>query len=203
MKINIQLLLLSTILISACNHAKQEANGGINRKKETFLSKEIGWTVEIPEGFKSLSDNRVEVNAQKGKEAIEKASGETVQMTGLIHLINFQRNQFNSFTATIEPFSEARDGKYEKNNRLVKKLIFDTYVNQKIKIDTSSAKELVKKRSFNVFLVKIYGPNGDVIMNQLLYSQLIRGYDFGVIINYNNEADKKTLVDAFKNSEFE
>jgi hypothetical protein len=36
-----------------------------------------------------------------------------------------------------------------------------------------------------------------------MYSRLINGYDFGANINYNNDDDKKIMVDAFKNSKFD
>jgi hypothetical protein len=200
MKTNLSLIFLYATILAACSPSAPEAKIS---KKDTFTSNEIGWTIEIPKGFTSLSNNRIEANEQKGREAIEKVSGETTKTDSLIHLINFQKNQFNALSATIERFNESVDGDYGKHNKMVKKLIFDTYTDQKIKIDTLSSKEIIKKVPFNVFHIKIYGPNGSVIMSQVIYANLIKGYDFGVAINYNNESDKKALIDAFKNSAFD
>jgi len=185
-------------IFSACNSSpKQE-----KPKLETYTSQEIGWTIEIPTGFQSLSQSRIAANEQKGKEAIGKVAEGDIKMDSLRHLVNFQKNQFNSFGATIETYTEKQAGDYLANNQLVKKLIFDTYTNQKIKVDTLSGREPIAGQIFNTFYIKIYGPSGEVLMNQIMFNQLIKGYDFGVNINHNNEADKEALLNAFKNSKF-
>jgi hypothetical protein len=199
MKIKFNLIFLVVALLAACHPSTPKTEAP---KVETYTSKEIGWTIDIPKGFQSMSKNRIEANEEKGRQAIEKASGTAVLTDSLIHLVNFQKNQFNSFMATIERFNEAKDGNYNEHNESIKKLIFDTYTHQNIKVDTLSGKEMIGKVPFNSFHIKIYGPNGEVIMNQIMYSTLTAGYDFGAAINYNNEVDKKTLIDAFKNSEF-
>ncbi|TCC93598.1 hypothetical protein EZ428_02170 [Pedobacter frigiditerrae] len=186
-----------TIFIACNSSPKQE-----KPKLETYTNEEIGWTIEIPAGFQSLSQSRIAANEQKGKEAIGKVAEGDIKMDSLRHLVNFQKNQFNSFGATIEPYAEKKAGDYLVNNQLIKKLIFDTYTNQKIKIDTLSGKEEIAGLTFQTFNIKIYGPTGEVLMNQIMFNQLIKGYDFGVNINYNNETDKENLLNAFKNSSF-
>lgn len=197
MKPYILLLFLTTLL--ACNYSnpKQEET-----KPVTYDSKEIGWTIEIPAGYKPLSKNRVEANEQKGKEALGEVAEAEISTSGLLHLVNFQKNQFNSLNATAQAFDLQSDGDYLANNQALKKLIYDTYTNQKIKVDTTSGKELIAGRDFNTFNIKIYGPSGAVLMNQMMYNQLIKGYDFGVNINYNNDTDKQVLINAFKSSKF-
>lgn len=200
----IQLLLLSALFNFGCNGSNKQEHQAVTsaKKANLFENKAIGWTIAIPEGFKSLSENRVQQNEQQGKEAIKNASGQNVTTDQLIHLLNFQKNQFNSFSATLEPFDESKDGDYLKRNQDVKKLIFDTYKNLKIKADSSSFKNTFAGQVFNGFLVKIYGPNGDIVMHQIMLSQLRKGYDFGVNINYNNENDANLMLDALKNSKF-
>lgn len=186
-------------IFTACNSSTPKEE---KAKLETYTSKEIGWTIEIPAGFQSLSQSRIAANEQKGKEAIGKVAEGDIKMDSLRHLVNFQKNQFNSFGATIEPYTEKKAGDYLANNQLVKNLIFDTYTNQKIKVDTLSGRENIAGQTFHTFNIKIYGPTGEVLMNQLMFNQLIKGYDFGVNINYNNEADKEKLLDAFRSSSF-
>lgn len=169
---------------------------------ETYTSKEIGWTVEIPTGYKLTSQTKMNADDQKGKEAIGKVYQGELKVDSLKHLISFMKNQFNSFDSTIEPYEETKPGEYLANNVLIHKLIFDTYHKQGIKIDTSSGQINLKGQLFNAFYIKIYGPNGEVALNQIMYSRMIKGYDFGVNINYNNEEDKKVLVNAFMSSIF-
>jgi len=194
------LLFILLALMCACNSSTKPKEE--EPKLETYTNATIGWTISVPKGFQVLSKSRVEANEQKGRAAIGAIAKDTAKVEGLQHLINFQKNQFNLFSATIEPFKSNKVGDYEKNIQMVKKLVYDAYTSQHIKIDTSSGKEVFGKRSFNAFYIKIYGPNGFIIMNQHTYSTLINGYDFGININYNNEVDKKMLLDAFKNSSF-
>ena len=189
---------VSIFLLTACGSStppEQKAT------VEKYTNHELGWSITIPAGFQSLSKSRVQANEKKGREAIA-AAGTDVQTDSLIHLINFQKNQFNLFSATMEPFKSQDPSAYEANNQLIKKLIYDAYAGQKIKVDTSSGKKTVAKHSFSAFYIKIYGPNGSLLMNQEMYSSLINGYDFGVNINYNNEYDKKLLLAAFNSSTF-
>ncbi|RZK34601.1 MAG: hypothetical protein EOO90_30560 [Pedobacter sp.] len=199
MKTKLCFLLISITIFIGCNSSSPKEE---KAKVQTYASNEIGWTIEIPAGFQSLSQSRIAANERKGKEAIGKVAEGDINMDSLRHLVNFQKNQFNSFGATIEPYTEKEAGNYIANNQLVKKLIFDTYSNQKIKVDTLSGKEEIAGRTFHTFNIKIYGPTGEVLMNQMMFNQLIKGYDFGVNINYNNEADKETVLNAFKNSSF-
>jgi hypothetical protein len=200
MKTKLCALFAIITLFIACNSSSTKEE---KPKLQTYTCKEIGWTITIPAGFKALSKSRIEANEKKGKEAIGKVAEGDIKTDSLQHLVNFQKNQINSFGATIEPYIEKQSGDYLVNNQLIKKLIHDTYVNQKIKIDTLSGKEEIAGQTFNTFNIKIYGPNGEVLMNQIMFNKLIKGYDFGVNINYNNETDKETLVKAFKNSKFD
>ncbi len=81
-------------------------------------------------------------------------------------------------------------------------MIFDAYVGKGIKADTSTGKEIISGLDFYTFYAKIYGSDGKIILNQVLYSRLINGHDFGVSINYNNDKDKNDMLNAFKQSTF-
>lgn len=192
-------LALSVSFILGCNSSSTKEE---KPTPETFTSKEIGWKVEIPTGYKLTSQTKMDADDEKGKEAIGKVYQGELKVDSLKHLISFMKNQFNSFDSTIESYEESKPGEYAENNVLIHKLIFDTYHKQGIKIDTSSTTINLKGHSFNAFYIKIFGPNGEVALNQIMYSKMIKGYDFGVNINYNNEEDKKVLVNAFMSSNF-
>lgn len=196
-------LILSLLILMSC--AQKDPNKQIdegNVKGEIYKSSEIGWTIEIPKDWSIVSKDKVQENEQKGQEALEKTAGQKIDLASLKHLISFQKNKFNFFASTSEPFKEAYHGEYLKNNKSIRELIYQTYVDNNIKADSSSGKEMIDGIEFNTFYTTIYAPDGKVILNQILYSKLINGHDFGVNINYNNENDKKVMVDAFKNSKF-
>ena len=203
MKLPSLILIIYSLVIISCGQAdpnKQIDEGSV--KGETYESKEIGWSIEIPKNWKIISKDKVEANDEKGKSAIEKSSGLKIDTKALKHLISFQKNQFNIFASTSEPVTEEFPGEYQQNNKALNELIYNTFVDQGIKTDSASGKETIQGLEFNTFYITIYAPDGKVILNQIMYSRLINGYDFGVNINYNNDQDKKTMIDAWEKSKF-
>ncbi len=204
MKASIIMLLCTTLLV-ACggdgNSGKQVDEGKL--KGETYHSNDIGWTIAIPEGWNIVSKDQAGATDEKGKEALEKATGQQFDTKSLKHLISFQKDQYNIFASTTEPFKEENPGEYQQHNRALNAMIYQTYANEGIAADTSSGSETIGGLEFNTFYITIHDADGKVLLNQVLYSRLINGYDFGVNINYNNSADKAAMVGAFKASTFE
>lgn len=197
----INFLLVLTLLLTSC---KLDPNKQIDEGKvdgEIYTSQEIGWTINIPKGWTVISKNKIEANDEKGRKAIEEVAGE-FDSSGLKHLIHFQKNQLNIFQSTSERFELEYEGEWEENNEGLKELIYTAYTNQGIKVDTSSAKATIDGLDFEVFRSTIYGPDGNVILYQEMYSRYINGYDFSVNLNYNNGADKKEMMEVWRNSKF-
>jgi hypothetical protein len=167
-----------------------------------YNNDEIGWQIEIPLGYQLRHNDNIKRSDEKGRDAIGQVYEGKINAKQLRHLVSFQKNQLNLMDSTIEPYRESYKGEYAASNKLTQKLIYDTYSKQKIKIDTSSAVETIGKHQFNAFYIKIYGPNGDGFMNQIMYSTLLKGYDFGVNITYNNDNDKELLLNVLKQSKF-
>ncbi len=196
-------LLLSITLLSACSPADPNKQIDEGQVQGTFYeSKEIGWQIEIPKDWKVIAKDKVEANDEKGKEAIEKSTGQEIDTKSLKHLISFQKDQFNIFASTSQPYKEETPGEYQESNQALNAILYHTFADQGIKVDTSSGYEKVQGLEFNKFCTTVYDKNGNVILNQILFSRLINGHDFGVNINYNNEQDKETLLNAFYNSRF-
>lgn len=203
MKLSITTLISIILFFCSCDHVdpnKQIDEGKV--KGTLYESKEIGWSIEIPKDWKIISKDQVEANDEKGKNAIEKSTGQQIDTKALKHLISFQKDQFNTFSSTSEPFKEEFPGEYQQNSKFINEILYNTYTSQGIKADTASGKEIIQGLEFNAFYAKIYGPDGKLILNQILYSRLINGYDFGVNINYNNDQDKKIMMNAFLKSKF-
>lgn len=203
MKIRILPILLYVLGLLACSPSPKKEEPAVKEEPQTYTNATIGWTMAIPQGFKLVSQTKIKEREEKGKEALGKAYDGDMSTDSLQHLLNFQKNQLNIFGSTLEKYTEKYPGEYLKNNEQLKKLLYDTYTKQKIKVDTSSATENIQGHRFHVFNIKIYGPSGAPLMNQVLYGTLIKGYDFGININYDNETDKKLILDAFRQSKFE
>jgi hypothetical protein len=168
-----------------------------------YSSEEIGWTIEIPKGWKAVDKEKAQANSERGLEVIEETIQQEVDYSGLKNLIGFEKDPFNIFQSTSEPFEIAYEGEWEENNRAVKQILYTTYENQGIKVDSSATSiENIDGLDFETYSLTIYSPDGEVILNQLMFSRLINGYDFGVNLNYNNEKDKADLLRVFRESRF-
>lgn len=196
-------LLILFITFTSCTPSdpNKEIDEG-NIKGEAYESKEIGWIMEIPKGWDIISRDKVEANDQKGSAAMEKVMGEKIDTKSMKHLISFQKDPFNLFGSTSEPFVEEYPNEYALNNIKLYEILYDTFASQGIKADTSSGKELVDGLEFDTFYTTIYSPKNEIILNQVLYSKLINGFSFGVTICYNNPEDKNTLLTAWRDSHF-
>ena len=201
-----QIIIFFGILISISSCKKIDPNNQIdegNFENNIYSSKEIGWNISIPENWEIISREQNEEYEKKGLDAIEKMVDGEIDASGLKNLIGFQKNKFNIFQSTSEPFVVEYPGEWEENNAGLKELIYDTYENQGIKVDSSVTKTIkIDGLDFKTYEFIIYSPKGDVIINQLMYSRLINGLDFGVNINYNNESDKKEMLNSWLNSKF-
>jgi len=199
------LLFASLILLCCIGCQPKDPNKQIDEGKiqgQLYESKEIGWKIEIPNGWDVVTKDETEARDKKGRDAIESSNNIKVDMSGLKNLVSFKKNQFNLFVSMSEPFKEDAPGAYEQKNADVYKLMYDTYVAKGIKADTASGKETIAGLDFYKFSSTIYGSDGKVILQQLMYSRLINGYDFSVNINYNNDADRDELLNTFRHSTF-
>ena len=198
------LIFISTLTIISCKPSNPNKNIDEGKVEgNTYTSQEIGWTIAIPDGWEVVDRDKSEDMREKGTQALEETIDQEVDFSGVKTLIAFQKNQFNIFQSTSEPFKLEYEGEWEINNAAIKALIFETFVNQGIKADSSATSvETIDGLDFQTYSFTIYGPTGEVILNQILYSRLINGFDFAANINYNNEKDKETQLQAFRSSKF-
>ncbi len=203
---NIFFTIITCILFSLQSCNLKDPNKNVDEGKiqgKTYKSKEIGWTMEIPDGWTVIDKELTEERNNKGQKALEKSMGQKVDFTGLKNLLSLQKDQFNVFQSTSEPFTLDYEGQWEETNAAVKSIIFSTYKDQGIEADTSiTTIEKIDGLDFHKYSFTIYSPDGEIILNQIMYGRLINGFDFGVNINYNNNKDRDELLKVFKNSKF-
>lgn len=196
-------LFLLLLVASSC---KPDPNKQIDEGKiadNIYKSEEIGWTMIIPDNWSITKRSEIERRNEKGKELLNEAIGEEYDFSQLKHLLHFQKNIFNSFQSSSEPFELEYEGEWEENNTGLKVLMIEAFEGRGIRVDSTSTKiTKIDGLDFQTYKLTIYGPKGDVILNQILYSRLINGFDFGVNINYNNDKYKEEMLRAWLNSKF-
>lgn len=205
MNIKYTLIFLGVLLsITSCKEVdpnKQVDEGSF--KNDTYTSIEMGWTMDIPKDWDITTREQNEEDMELGLEIVEEVIDGEIDISASKDLLGFQKNDFNSFQAISEPFEIEYPGEWEEANADLKKIIYIGISNQGIKLDSTITTTVkVDGLDFLKYGFTVYGPEGDVILNQIMYSRYINGSDFGVSINYNNEKDKKDMLDAWLNSKF-
>ncbi|MFZ1636107.1 MAG: hypothetical protein WAT43_19645 [Chitinophagales bacterium] len=198
------LITLTILAITSCKPS--DPNKSVEEGKvegNLYTSEEIGWTMEIPQGWKVIDKEKSEEFQEQGKKALENNTDATVDLNGLKMLISFQKDQFNIFQSTSEPFNQEYEGQWEENNAATKAIIYATYVNMGIQADSTATKTIsIDGLDFQSYTFAIRAPEGNVIMTQTMFTRYINGFGFGANINYNNEKDRDEMFKAFLNSKF-
>jgi hypothetical protein len=197
------LTILTLILFVSCktDPNKQVDEGTVKENK--YHSNEIGWTIKIPKGWNVTQREVSQKREDEGLKAFNKANGIDYDVSGLKQLISFQKDRRHIFAATSEKLEIKYEGEYEDQKQMVKELLYNTFTENGIKIDTTSSTEKIDNLKFDLFKITVYDKNGEVILYQDLYSRFINGLDFGVNLNYKNDKEKNELMDTWKNSKFE
>jgi hypothetical protein len=194
---NILLIIWIVIGFTSCNS---------QTTKQTIQTSEyecnvIGWKFNYPSDWKVLSDDDIAVIEGRGKSAMESTINEEIEVNNE-NLLWLKKDQFNSFTSTIQPYDSLVDGPYLENQASLNQLIIETYKNQGIQFDYRIGKELIDGIEFTTLESTIYTPDRKkVIMNQIIYDRLINGKtSLTLSINFNNDKDKQSLLGIIKTS---
>ncbi|MCH2194333.1 hypothetical protein [Kordia sp.] len=75
-----------------------------------YTSKEIGWSILIPNGWKIITKAQSDKFTQKGKAAAKDVYGVEIDDSEVNDLISFQKNIFNAFMSNSEHYKETYEG---------------------------------------------------------------------------------------------
>ena len=159
--------------------------------------------MKIPDGWDVIEKSQSNKRNEVGKDALEETLDGEIDFSQLRNLISFEKDVFNNFHATSEPFKLEYQGEWEDNNKFLKGVIYTTYQNRGIPTDSSATTiETIDGLDFHTYSFTIYSKDGDTIMHQILYSCYVNGLDFGVNMNFNTKAHGDALLKAFRSSKF-
>lgn len=168
-----------------------------------YSNSEVGWSMTVPTDWEVISKDQLDANMKNGQDLVESTKGANLDYSGLTHLINFKKDDYNQFLSSIEPFDLTYEGEWEENNILVHEFLYETFEYQGLPVDTSSHLTQIDGLNFEVFNITLYSRDGNLLMYEDMYSRYINGYDFSIIITYNNTTDKVLLEKVIRQSKFE
>lgn len=193
--------IIPLFFLVSCDEKKKVDAGTI--EANTYHSEEVGWKINIPDGWRVMNAEQRHNMNERGKSTIQSATGVEIETNELKNLIGFQKDRQNIFNSTIEAVGDEKIDDWEENNEALKEVIMQTYTENGISAYIeSSSKETISGIEFDTFTIKMKLPNGE-IFTQIMYSAIINDYVFGVNINYLDPKYGQEMIDAFKTSKFE
>mgnify|MGYP000095904550 FL=1 len=165
----------------------------------TYSNKVLGWKITFPDTWIVTEKKSLENADERSKAMV----GDTTTSTKTIkRLLAFQKNFDNNFQSTREDFKGRDQASYQAIKHAVRKQVYFGYLDQRFNVDTTSSIDNIDGVAFDCFEIMLYDQTGKKFATQLLYSTILKDSYFNVIINYSNEKDKATLLNAFKKSTF-
>lgn len=165
----------------------------------TYSNKVLGWKITFPDTWIVTEKKSLENADERSKAMV----GDTTTSTKTIkRLLAFQKNFDNNFQSTREDFKGRDQASYQAIKHAVRKQVYFAYLDQRFNVDTTASIDKIDGVTFDCFEIMLYDQTGKKFATQLLYSTILKDSYFNVIINYSNEKDKATLLNAFKKSTF-
>jgi hypothetical protein len=165
----------------------------------TYSNKILGWEITFPDTWIVTEKKSLENADERSKAMV----GDTTTSTKTIkRLLAFQKNFDNNFQSTREDFKGRDQASYQAIKHAVRKQVYFGYLDQRFNVDTTASIDKIDGVAFDCFEIMLYDQTGKKFATQLLYSTVLNDSYFNVIVNYSNEKDKATLLNAFKKSTF-
>ncbi|KHD11253.1 hypothetical protein PN36_00130 [Candidatus Thiomargarita nelsonii] len=166
-----------------------------------YKNNRFGWEFPIPKGWKLLSKEEIESIEGKGKKAIEETYDAEIPAMSHVPLLHLRKNLFNTFTSTAQAYQE--DGDYRVEREAVFDILKNTYLSRGITIDYYRSRETIGGLEFEVLHITMYTPDKQtVIVHQIMYDRLIGDSSLFISVMYNNDQDKKIILEALSKSRF-
>lgn len=198
----IPVLSIALFVLGACggatkkDYSKEVDEGTFDGNK--FTSQALGWTMEFPDNWIVTTKSSLESLDERSKQA----AGDSVSdISGIKRTLAFQKNYDNNFQSYWEEFS-GDDAKYKRIISNIHEMIYNNYLDQRTSLDSVAGRLEVSGVTFDTYQVSLFDKYNKNFANQLLLTAIVKNKFMSVTIAYNNEADKKKILDLFKKSTF-
>ena len=160
------------------------------------------WKIKIPEKYFITEEKQLEKLEEKGNEQIKKNLLENIKIQNRKHLIGFQFNNQNTFSASFNPLDKTKKIDLKEHEKLLTELLKKSCLKiENAKFEFKSSK--IKLGTYQFYKIKVEGfnkENSQLIITQIYYNSFIKEHLFGVLITYNNENEGKLLETNFISS---
>ncbi|MCH2184215.1 MAG: hypothetical protein MK108_19625 [Mariniblastus sp.] len=198
------LLMLLAITLPACGAPKGEGpKAAGDRAGSRYTSPAIGWTIEIPDGWSIIPRDELRELSPNGSAPQAERFGQPVSSAGWKPLINFRRNESNSFLSSLQVWDGKPEEEWESRLEAYRQQLLATYQATGVPmeaVDTETV--MIDGLEFKMFEIRLLGPEETVVLTQQFYNRLINDYNVRIMLDYNTKADRDVMIGALQNSKF-
>jgi|SRR5690606_2680833 hypothetical protein len=174
---------------------------GQNPQPKEFYSKEFGWRIKIPKGFKVLSEDEQKEIYKKSSEVLEDNYG--IDTEGGKSLFIMRSGNFNQFESNWDKFNP-EEGSFEEQFSSLTETLLDIVESQMptANIDSSSFRETIGGLDFYGFKITIKD-DFNFKMEYLIYSRRFADKYFVLSIVTMDKEKQRQLLEVWRKSTFE
>lgn len=205
MKKNI-FFLFTLLALTACGSGKKkEKTSSTPAQPEaevyTYINDEIGWSIDIPDGWTPISPEQMDAEQERDHETINDKTGLVVN-DRITNLIGFSKSNSNNFKAFMQPNHDSLMAIINHSTFELNKTIIQMAEEKDLVADTSSGTENIGGYDYKYSAVNLMQKDNKRIFSQRSYYRIIGNYMFCANIMYSNEDDWNAMMSAFSNSKF-
>ena len=178
-------------------------SGCAQHSPRVFTFNDIGWTINLPEGFELLDSTSVAARMAKGRQAVESTNGDKMEAMERKQLIIAKKNGSNYFGCSLTPFDEVKDGSWQSTNQKQRELAFETMVKKVPSAQFDSVTTLVTIDSvlFSKFLT-VGKQNGKVIYQSIMLGKFYKNSDLNIFYVCVDENIETEIEEMLRQSKF-
>ena len=160
------------------------------------------WSVKIPVNYTITKVKEIQLLEEIGNNEIKKNIPKNTFIEKRIHLIAFNLNSKNTFSAGLNAIDKTKKTKLEEHKKTTIELLknsFSKIENARFEFEIAD----LKIGNYNFYKIKVEGynkSNNQLILTQIYYNSIVKDYLFGALITYNEKKEGRILEENFVNS---
>jgi hypothetical protein len=170
---------------------------------QQFYSKQIGWTVSIPDSFISTNSHYNDSVQKEGKKILEQTNDIKIDDRNLKDLISISKGELNYFNATLRRYDLKKEGNYDIATEITNKMTYKALLSQlpDNRIDSMSKKDTIDGVIFSKFELTVFLED-NWVMTMVVMSKFYKGFDFGITYFYTDVITKEEIETMLYSSKF-
>lgn len=189
-------LIIAFLIFASFSSCGQPTTG------QTFTFTDIGWTINLPDGFKLQDSSAIASRIASGKKLVGKSISDRIDSSKRKLLI-FAKKGSNSFMSSLTPYGQDNYDAWLNSNNQTREILFQAISKNvpSTKFDSTGSTEIIDSLVFREF--KMTGTENDkVVYSSIMLSKFYKGYDFEIHYVFGDEKIGMEIERMLKDSHF-